>query len=240
MENAVYVSITRQAGLLQEMQQVANNVANAATTGYRREGLVFSEFLRALPLEGGSLAMAYAHGRLTDTSQGALSETGNRFDFAIEGEGFFLIETPQGERLTRAGAFGPNANGELVDPGGNRLLDAGGAPVFVPPDAAGVSLAPDGTLSAGGAPLARIGVVTVADRTALVREGGTRFRADSGYLPADGARLHQGFLESSNVNPVSELARMIEVQRSYELGQTFLDREDERIRQVVRTLGQRP
>jgi flagellar basal-body rod protein FlgF len=221
------------------MQQIANNIANISTTGYRREGVVFTEFLRALPTEGGGLSMAFATGRNTDTTQGALTETGGRFDFAIEGEGFFVIETANGERLTRAGAFTPNAAGELVNFAGDRLLDSGGAPVFIPPDAEAVSLAIDGTLSEGGRPLAQIGIVTVADQTGLIREAGTMFRSDTGYAPAETVRLHQGFLENSNVNPIGEMSRMIEVQRSYELGQKLLDREDERIRQVVRTLGQR-
>ncbi len=79
--------------------------------------------------------------------QGPLTQTGGRFDFAIEGEGFFLIETPAGQQLTRAGAFTPSAEGELVTPDGHRVLDAGGAPIFVPPDATAISVAADGTMS---------------------------------------------------------------------------------------------
>ena len=97
--------------------------------------------------EAPSLSMATCPCALhVDLAQGGLSQTGGRFDFAIKGEGFFLIETPEGQRLTRAGSFTPNAEGELVTPDGHRLLDAGGAPVFVPPDARAVSLAADGTL----------------------------------------------------------------------------------------------
>src|SRR5690606_14204426 len=99
--------------------------------------------------EGPSLSMPHAAGRAVDLSQAGLSMTGGAFDFAIQGEGFFLIETPQGNRLTRAGRFTPNEAGELVTPDGNRLLDSGGAPIFVPPGSA-VSMAEDGTLSAGG------------------------------------------------------------------------------------------
>ena len=237
MDNAGYVTLTRQSGLMREMQAVAHNIANLATTGYRREGLIFAEHVKRLEDGAASLSMATASARHTWDLQGTLEATGGPFDMAIEGEGFFLLETPEGERLTRAGAFRPNEAGELVNPDGFRLLDAGGAPVFVPPDARGYGLAADGTLSADGAPVAQIGLVRPVDPLTLQRAAGVLFRVEGGIEPAEEARVVQGHLEASNVQPVTEIARMVEVQRAYELGQTFLDREDERIRSVVQTLG---
>jgi flagellar basal-body rod protein FlgF len=235
MDAAGYATLNRQSGLMREMGVVANNIANSSTTGFRREGVVFSEFVAALDQDP-SLSMAHASGRHVDLSQSTISQTGGQFDFAIQGAGFFLIETPQGERLTRAGSFTPSAEGELVTPDGYRLLDAGGAPVFVPPDAKGVALAADGTLSTNGQPIAQIGLWQPADPLALRHQTGTLF--DGGALePAEGATVLQGMLEDSNVEPVSEIARMIEVQRAYELGQKFLDAEDERVRGVISTLG---
>lgn len=236
MDNAAYVTLTRQSGLMHEMQGIAHNIANASTAGYRREGLIFSEFVRATG-EGASLSMARTGARHTSTAAGALALTGGTFDFAIEGDGFFVVETPAGERLTRAGSFTPNEAGELVTPDGHRLLDEGGAPVFAPPDAASVTLGPDGTLAADGRPIGRVGVVMPADPVGLSREAGVLFRSDAGTVPVAEPRLRQGVLEGSNVEPVTEIARMIAVQRAYELGQTFLDREDERIRGVIQTLG---
>ena len=180
--------------------------------------------------------MAHASGRHVDLSQSTLSQTGGQFDFAIQGEGFFLIETPQGERLTRAGSFTPSAEGELVNPDGYRLLDAGGAPVFVPPDAKSIAIATDGTVSANGQPIAQVGLWRPTDPLSLRHQSGTLFSA-SELEPAEGATVFQGMLEDSNVEPVSEIARMIEVQRAYELGQKFLDGEDERVRGVISTLG---
>ncbi len=237
MENATYASLARQSALMREMAVVAQNIANQSTTGFRREGLVFSEHIKALDGSEPSLSMATANARHISPVQGALTQTGGSFDFAIEGEGFFLVETPQGERLTRAGHFTPNAEGELVTPDGHLLLDGGGAPVFAPPDARAISLAADGTLSADGAPITQIGLFLPTDPTELQREAGVLFRAPSGVEPVEGGRMVQGFLEESNVDPLTEIARMIEVSRAYELGQTFLDREDERIRGVIRTLG---
>jgi flagellar basal-body rod protein FlgF len=235
MDAAGYTTLNRQSGLMREMAVVANNIANASTTGFRREGVVFSEYVAALDRDT-SLSMAHASGRHVDQSQSTLAETGGAFDFAIQGKGFFLIETPQGPRLTRAGSFTPSAEGELVTPDGFRLLDAGGAPVLVPPDAKAVALSADGTLSANGQPLAQLGLWRPVDPLALHHQSGTLL--DGGEIePAEGATVLQGMLEDSNVEPVSEIARMIEVQRAYELGQKFLDAEDDRVRGVIQTLG---
>lgn len=234
MDAAGYAALTRQSGLMRQMEMIAHNIANTSTTGFRREGVIFSEHVERLD-DAPSLSMARGNARMVDLTQAGMTQTGGSYDLAIEGEGFFLVETPQGERLTRAGAFTPNAQGELVTPDGHRLLDAGGAPVFVPPDARAVAVGADGTVSADGTPLTRIGLYQAADPLSLRHQAGTMFSAD-GVEPADG-RVRQGFLEESNVDPLTEIARMIEVQRAYELGQTFLDREDERIRTVVSTLG---
>lgn len=235
MDAAGYATLNRQSGLMREIGVVANNIANASTTGFRREGVVFSEYVAALDQDP-SLSMAHASGRHVDLSQSTIAQTGGQFDFAIQGEGFFLIETPQGERLTRAGTFMPSAEGELVTPDGYRLLDAGGAPIFVPPDAKGVALAADGTLSTGGQPIAQVGLWRPADPLSLRHQEGTMFAAGE-LEPAEGTTVLQGMLEDSNVEPVSEIARMIEVQRAYEMGQKFLDAEDERVRGVIQALG---
>jgi flagellar basal-body rod protein FlgF len=236
MDSIGYTTLTRQSGLMREMEVLAHNIANISTTGFRREGVVFSEYVNRLEGEP-SLSMATASARNVDLTQAGLSQTGGIFDFAIQGDGFFLIETPQGERLTRSGAFTPSAEGELVTPDGYRLLDAGGAPVVVPPDARAVGLGRDGTLSADGVAVARVGLWQPSDPLTLTHVAGTMFAASSGVEPADAGEMMQGMLEDSNVQPVVEVARMIAVQRAYEMGQTFLDREDARIRGVIQTLG---
>ncbi|WP_306153122.1 flagellar hook-basal body complex protein [Roseovarius sp. MMSF_3281] len=233
MENAGYTTLTRQSGLLRELQVVANNIANAATTGYRQEGLIFAEHVTRT--DGGpSLSMATANVRNTSMLQGALTSTGGTLDLAIEGPGFFLIETPQGERLTRAGNFTLSAAGEMVTNDGFRVLDAGGAPVFVPPDAADVAISRDGTLSADGRPLGQLGLVRPVEAHDLIREDGVMFRTTGGTEPVFDGRIVQGFLESANVDPIGQIARMVEIQRAYEMGQSFLDAENERIRTALK------
>jgi flagellar basal-body rod protein FlgF len=238
MDNAGYAALTRQAGLAREMQIVANNMANMSTTGFRREGLVFTEHVRAL--EGsGSLSMATAGAAYTSDLQGALTRTGRSLDLAIEGEGYFLVATPDGDMQTRAGSFVLNEDGGIVTADGMALLDAGGAPAFVPPGSAAISVAADGTLSADGVPIAQIGLWETPPPGGAERRAGTRFAIDGAPVPAaeGSGRIVQGFLESSNVSPVAEIARMIEVQRAYELGQSFLELEDARIRGIIQSFA---
>jgi flagellar basal-body rod protein FlgF len=236
MDNASYTTLTRQSGLMQEMQILANNIANASTTGFRAEGIMFAEHVRSLDRGAPSLSMATASVQDTLSVQGGFSQTGGTFDLAIEGDGFFLVQTPQGERLTRAGAFGPNENGDLVTPDGHLVLDAGGATVFVPQGAGQVGISPDGTISAGGQPVGQIGLVLPVDPMQMRREGGVLFSTDE-FAPAPDARMVQGFLEDANVNPILQISRMIEVQRAYELGQSFMDKEDARIRGVIEAIS---
>ena len=237
MDNTTYTTLNRQSGLLAEMQSVANNIANLSTTGFRKERVIFAEHVHSLEGEEPSLSMADASGRWTNLLQGPLSQTKGTYDFAIEGEGFFMIQTPEGQRLTRAGMFTPNEENILVTTDGNPVLDLGEAPIAVPAGAQKIDLANDGTLSADGVPFAQVGVFLPADTNELTRAGGTSFVVDGEIEPLEQPVLLQGFLENSNVNPITEVARMIQVQRAYEMGQTYLTAEDERIRAAIETLA---
>jgi flagellar basal-body rod protein FlgF len=235
MEATGYTTLSRMSGLRREMDLVANNIANVGTQGYKSQGAVFSEFIADIP-DGRSLSIGRATAWHMNMLDGALSPTGGTFDLGIQGDGFFQIETADGPRLSRAGAFTPSSAGELVNMDGLRLLDAGGAPVFVPPDARNIAIARDGTISADGTPIGQIGLWQPVDPLTLAYAGGNLLSADE-IEPAEGGIIHQGFLEESNVEPVSEVARMIEVQRAYEMGQSFLDAEDERLRTMIQTMG---
>ncbi|NIY73303.1 flagellar hook-basal body complex protein [Marivivens donghaensis] len=230
MMDAITTSLSRQSGLMTEMQTIANNIANANTAGFRSAGITFSEFLNS----AGSVSMSAARAHHFSVSQGALAQTGGTYDLAIEGDGFFLVETPEGQRLTRAGNFTPNEMGDLVTMDGHPVLDSGGAPVFVPIGAGSVGIAPDGTISADGQIVGQVGIWQPADPLTMRRTEGTRFAAD-GYEPAEG-RMVQGFVEQSNVDPILQISRLIEVQRAYELGQSFSEREDERVRNALGTI----
>ena len=237
MSNAIYATLARQHGLMQEMQVVSNNLANSSTTGYKTDRAIFAEFLVGSDSGNTSLSMGSLAGHAFEMEQGGLKVTGGQFDVAVQGDGFFSIEPPQGPRLTRAGHFQLSADGTLVDMIGNSVLGAGGGPIQIPVEASQISISADGTISADGELIEQIGVV-IPDGE-LMRDSNTYFSAPGGFGNATDFNVVQGALEQSNVSPVLEVARMIEVQRAYEAGQTLLEREDQRIGQVISTIRER-
>ncbi|MEM7458646.1 MAG: flagellar hook-basal body complex protein [Pseudomonadota bacterium] len=237
MSNSIYATLSRQDGLLKELQVVANNIANTNTTGYKTDRAVFAEYVMATGPNTPSLSMGGLAGHSFDLTQGTVKFTGGQFDLAIQGDGFFAVETDAGQRLTRAGAFQISADGELIASDGAKVLSNGGGPIQIPPDAEGVSIAGDGTISAEGQVIDQVGVFIANGQ--LQRQTDTRFTAEGGSQPAEFATVLQGALEASNVSPVLEMARMIEVQRAYEAGQAALEKEDQRITQLISTVRNR-
>lgn len=234
-DNMISAALSRQKGLQKEITTLANNIANANTTGFRAEGVVFSEYVKALD-GADSLSMTRAAGRTIDLSQGAIITTNGTFDLAISGDGFFLVETPGGSRLTRAGAFALNDQSELVDLEGRRVLNEGEGAIAVPQDAGEFSVSSTGDVVADGQIVGRLGVVN-PDVNGLVREGENLYRADAGFEPSERFSIVQGAVEGSNVNSMGEFVRLIEVQRAYEGAKGFLDKEAERLKNLVQTLG---
>jgi len=245
MDNSIYTSLSRQSGLMRELSVIANNIANSDTTGYKRETTVFSEFIRRAANTGGSntpqnsISMGRLGAHVSHFESGAIRQTGGSLDVALDGEGFFTVETPQGERLTRAGHFITDAEGTLIMPNGYAVLDDGGGQIQIPLEVNLLAIGGDGTISADGVEIARLGVVT-SDPTLLTREGDNLWSAGAGIEPLETPKIVQGFLEGSNVQPVNEIARMIEVQRHYDAGQKLLDMENERIKSVISTIRQMP
>jgi flagellar basal-body rod protein FlgF len=238
MTNPIYTLLSKQVGLRQQVDVIAHNVANLSTTGFKREGLAFASHVERLDVPGDSLAMAEVRASHTDFSAGPLERTGNPFDFAIEGDGFFAVQTPAGVRYTRDGRFSSNALGELVTATGHRVLDEGGAPIVVPAQVSEITVSADGTLRGpDGRPLGVLGVRALPDGF-LRREADGLFASEAEPEAAPEARVVQGFLEGSNVNPIRELTELIEAQRAYERGRAMLDTEDERIRRMIEKLDQ--
>ncbi|TFL18012.1 flagellar hook-basal body complex protein [Jannaschia formosa] len=238
MGDSIYTTLGRQAGLLREMNAIAQNVANAGTTGYRAGGILFSEHVVRTGRDQPSISMSTGDAQLTNLAQGALEQTGGSLDLAIEGEGFFLIDRGGTQLLTRGGAFLAGPDGGVTTEQGDALLDQGGAPVFVPAGTGAIHVGVDGTLSADGAPVAQVAVVAPLEPDRMERRAGAAFEAEAGFASVEEPRVLQGFLEASNVDPVLEIARMVAVQNAYEAGQSFMDAEDQRLRSVTRLLEQ--
>jgi flagellar basal-body rod protein FlgF len=237
MENAIYAALARQSGLRQELQAIAHNIANTSTNGFKRESLVFTEHLVPSVSPNLSVSMAIAGSQTTDWSQGELIQTFGKTDLAIQGEGYFLLETQDGHRLTRNGSFTLSPTGEIVAQDGARLLGEGQAPIGIPLGSGDIGVGSDGVLSVAGSPVAKIGVFRPENLLELQRDAYSRFVPGDDLAAMDDGMIIQGYLEKSNVNPVLEVSRLIEVQRAYENARNFLNSEDDRVKNVLRTLA---
>lgn len=221
MENALLIGLSRQMVLRRQMDVLANNMANVNTAGYKRDKTMFEEHV--MPVARMSDAKG-ADSRLSfvldpsiyrNFAEGGLEQTGNELDVAIRGDAWFAVQTPEGERYTRNGQFKLNADGELVTGSGDPVLGEGG-PVVFGPEENGVEIASDGTISTNLGVRDKLRLVSFEDNDALRKQGALLFETNAAPLPAEDARVAQGMIEKSNVQPVMELTRILETVRAYE------------------------
>ncbi len=215
------------------MAVIANNLANADTPGFQAQRTQFAAWLSSQPdahPPPGGRTLAYTEDRATwrETAPGPLHHTGNPLDLAIAGGGYFTVQTKAGPRLTRDGRFGLMPDGTIADAAGNALLDISGKPIKLAPTDTGISVAGDGTLSAGGHQIGQIGVVAPADPLRLTAQGGTLLVANTPTKPVKTPGIVQGAVEQSNVQPITELTRMIDTSRQFDFVAQFVQAESKR------------
>lgn len=241
MENAVTAGLARQIVLARALDVTANNIANQTTAGFKADHIEFREYLARLQ-DGASgdpfVSLVYDPDSYTDFSAGGFEPTYNDLDFAIEGGGFFSVETESGVRYTRDGRFTMNDAGELVTRSGARVLDAGGAPILVDPEAGPLVLSNDGALQQQGSDIATLGVFRFDDLSALAKRGDNLFEAASQPDSVAQPRIRQGFVETSNVVPVVAITDMIEIMRAYEQAAQLIETSNDLSRETVRTLSE--
>jgi len=243
MNNTSYVALSGQTSVWRQLDVVANNIANMNTPAYRRQSAVFTSYLASTPnndpMSTQQLAYAQDYGIATDTDQGPISATDNQFDLAIDKKGFFVVRTPDGDRYTRAGRFTLDGRGQLSTPEGYLVLSTSNAPIVIAPNELQFHVGDDGTISTENAKVGRIKVVTFDNEQTMRRSSGGLWEPPVDQQPKTVAapRSVQGALEGSNVNPVVEMTRMIEVQRSYTNTQGLLDAENDRVKQVIDVLS---
>jgi flagellar basal-body rod protein FlgF len=251
MDNALLVGLSRQVSLRRELDVIANNIANLNTTGFKGESVMFEQFLdptaRHEHFPGNDRRIAFVLDRATlqDFSQGPLQRTEGPLDVAIDGAGFFAIQTQNGERYTRAGNFHLNPQGQLVTNNGQPVLGTGGPIVFEPTDT-NIAIAADGTVSAtNGAgqvgDRGKLRLVTFANPTQLTAQGDSLWSAPATITPQVApptTRALQGTLEKANVHAVREMNRMLEVTRTYTTISNMQSRTDELRRKAIDKLAE--
>jgi len=232
MDIASSIAVSRLAAQQRTMDVIADNIANANTAGFKAERVLFSDWLSRQPGGGaspGGGTITYPQDRATwrEQQSGTLTHTGNTFDVAMTGDGYFTVNTPRGPRLTRDGRFGVLPNGTVADGAGNAVLDSNGQPIQLSPTDTRITIAGDGTLSSENGQLVKVGAVSV-DPMQLTAEGGTLFRANAPTAPVAAPGMVQGAIEDSNVQPVLEMTRMLDNMRQYEFVNQFITAEANR------------
>jgi flagellar basal-body rod protein FlgF len=232
------VAASRLVAQQRAMDVTADNVANANTPGFKTERIVFIDWLSRQSGTGGPQGdrnVAYTQDRAIwrDQRAGTLNHTGNPFDLAITGDGYFTVSTARGPRLTRDGRFGLLPDGTVADSGGNALLDTNGKPILLSPTDAQITIAGDGTLSSENGQLARVGVVRATDPMQLTAEGNTQFRANAPTAAVASPGLVQGAIEDSNVQPVLEMTRMMDDARQFQFMTQFIQAEADRQQSAI-------
>jgi flagellar basal-body rod protein FlgF len=242
MENAGYIALSRQMTLRRELDIAANNLANVDTAGFKVEELLVAtengERARNLGIDGpGRFVLDTGLGR--DFGQGAVSDTGNTFDFAIEGGGFFAIGGPEGERYTRDGRFSPDANGRLVTADGLPVLGEGGAEIILDMTKPPPSVSADGIITQGAERVGRLQAVEFSARGVLSKDGDGYYRNTSNETPAPSttSKVRQGMVEGSNVQPIRQITDLIEITRAYETMAKMIESSNDLNRRTVERLG---
>ena len=238
MQTGLYVALSSQVALEKRLNTIADNVANAGTVGFRATGVSFEDLVSGMGEN--SISFASTGDTYIANQSGPLRQTENPFDFAIQGDAWFGIDTPAGTVMTRDGRFTMIQTGQLVTLNGYPVLDAGGAPIQLDPQAGPPEVGRDGVIRQEGNLVGAIGLFNFEPGTNFVRF------ENSGIIPSGepdpvvdriDAGVAQGFVEESNVNPILEMTRLIMVQRSFEASAAMISQTENTFDGAVKTLG---
>ncbi len=250
MIKGLYAAASAMLANLNRHGTLAHNIANLDTPGFKQLLMSLDDFIQtavvyppgptpaptSLQWIGNVGLGVESSPEITDFTPGGLRLTGQPLDLAIQGPGFFRLRTPNGERYTRDGRFGRDAQGNLVSVDGYFVLDENGQPINLPEGT--VSIAADGAISVDGRPAGRIGLAAFANPAAeLQRDLPNTFAANGAPSAQERGSIAQGYLEMSNANPAQLMTQMVAVGRAYEAAQQMVQTQDELLGKAISTLG---
>jgi flagellar basal-body rod protein FlgF len=238
MDNTLLVSLSHQLAAYRSMDVIANNLANANTPAYKRESATFEEFMaQVAPAEGESgtqqVSFVKDAGTARDLTQGHAETTNAPFDLAINGKGYFTVQTAAGAtRYTRNGHFTLDGDGRMVTEDGD-VLQGDGGEIAVTSDDGDIHIAEDGTVSGAKGQIGKLKLVDFANDSALQKEGSSLYSTDQQPQDVESPSLHQGMLEASNVQPVVEISHMIDVMRAYQASANLSQSQEDLMRNAI-------
>ncbi|WP_282607971.1 flagellar basal-body rod protein FlgF [Pelagibius sp. Alg239-R121] len=237
MENTGYIALSRQAVLGRKLTVIANNLANMTTPAFKGEDMMFVEHLKKTG-ENDRVSLVQDLALLRNVSEGPMTKTDNPLDLAISGDGYFAVETVDGERYTRNGTFALDAQGRIVTTQGDSVLGTDGNAITIPQNEPQISIARDGSVSAGETLIGRIQVVSFENEQALEKQSNSLFaKGEQEPQAANDAEVIQGMSEGSNVQGIVEMTKMISTVRSYTAISKMVDQEHERQRRAIQVLA---
>ncbi len=242
MDTTLYVALSHQTAMRRHIDVVANNLANMNTTAFRKESVMFQEFLMDMtetPGRGGkNVAYVQDYGLARHLTNGQLIPTSNPLDLALSGPGYFAVETDDGEVLySRNGHMKMSDDGFLISDSGGRFLDVDGNPVAIGAEDTDLTIASDGTITSKARQIGRINIVEFENAQSMKKVGDSMYRTDEEALPAEKTSLIQGMIEGSNVNPIEEMTTMINIMRSYQAVSKAMDDYQELRNRAINRLG---
>jgi len=243
MENSAYIALSRQGALRREMDVVANNIANMNTTAFKGENMMFVEHLVKSKDSESFIPQKLSYARdvaqYQNLEEGPLKQTGNSLDLAIHGQGYFVVDTPDGERYTRNGQFSVADDGRLLVGDGHEVLGTGGGSLTV--QGGDISIDGEGSIFVNGQTVGQIQLVEFDDPQFLVREGATLYaatdQAKQTLRPAEQTTIVGGSLESANVQIPVEVSDMLLALRAYSANQKAITAIDETLNRLIDQVG---
>jgi flagellar basal-body rod protein FlgF len=244
MENPSYIALSHMNALRRQLDVVANNIANAATHGYRAERLVFHELVTpkaavtAIKGSAGHASFGVELGTFRDLRSGGLERTGSQLDVAINGPGYFAIDAGGTARFTRHGSFRPDTQNRLTTADGHLVLGSNGTPVTLPQGETEFEIDRRGNITGRNGPIGQLRVVRFANEQELRKVGENQYETQQEPTAiGNDTQIAQGMIETSNVNSVVEITQMIELSRRYQSASRLLEQEHDRARRAIDRLA---
>lgn len=238
MQSSLYVGLSAQIALRRQLDAMANNVANANTTGFRADEIRFEQMVSATGDK--NVSFASTGDTYVQRRSGSMVKSDNPLDVAISGEGWMALQTPTGTVYTRDGRMTMAENGLLQSINGHAVLDAGNAPIRLNPTDGPVSISRDGMLTQNGIQVGALGLFSIDQQAKLTRADNSSVVPDRPAVPIIDFRsssFMQGFTENSNVNPVMEMSRLVMIQRSFEEMTNTMESSESSFTDAIKTLG---